>query len=212
MSTTPRRKYAPRLPPEERRTQLLDAALEIVAEEGLPGVSIESIARRAGVTRPVVYSVYADLDELLGALLQREEQRAFAQVASAMPLDPDATAGKTPDDIAVDGIATFLRAVQANPLTWRMILLPVDGTPPLLRQRVEQTRGFLLTQMQPLIAWGIEQRGGPHGVETELLARTILTLAEEAGRLALTQPEEFTIERLTAFARGMIEAVGARPS
>ena len=54
MSTAPRRPYAPRLPPEERRTQLLDAALAIVAEQGVSAVSIEAIARRADVTRPVV--------------------------------------------------------------------------------------------------------------------------------------------------------------
>ena len=209
MSTAPRRPYAPRLPPDERRTQLLDAALEIVAEQGLPAVSIEAIARHAGVTRPVVYGVYSDLEELMNALFEREESRAMQQVISAMPVMPDdSSTAREPDDIAVEAIETFLHAVADNPLTWRLILLPVEGTPRSLRDRVERTRSQLLEQIETLIAWGIEQRGGPRGVEVELLARSMLALSEEAGRLVVTKPDEFPPERVAAFARALIGAVG----
>lgn len=210
MPTAPRRPYAPRLPPEERRTQLLDAALEEVAEQGLPGVSIEGIARRAGVTRPVVYGVFADLGELMNALLEREESRALAQVASAMPSMPagDAAAdAREPDEIVVDALSTFLHAVADNPLTWRLILLPVEGTPRSLRDRVERTRGQLLEQIEALVAWGIDRRGGPHDVEVELLARSMLALSEEAGRLVLTRPEEFTPERVAEFAQALLAKI-----
>src|SRR4051812_13051402 len=185
MPTAPRRPYAPRLPREERRTQLLDAALGIFADEGLPAVSIEAIARRAGVTRPVVYGVFADLEELMNALLEREEQRALEQVVSAMPVVPGGDTEREPDDIAVEAITTFLHAVAGNPLTWRLILLPVEGTPRSLRDRVQRTRSQLLEQIELLIEWGIQQRGGPKGVEVELLARSMLALSEEAGRLVL---------------------------
>jgi AcrR family transcriptional regulator len=206
MPTTPKRPYAPRLPPEERRAQLLDAALEEVAARGLPGVSIEAIARRAGVTRPVVYGVFADLEELMNALLEREESRALAQVASAMPAMPaeSGTEPPDPDDIVVEALSTFLHAVAENPLTWRLILLPVEGTPRSLRDRVERTRGQLLEQVEALIAWGVEKRGGPRDVEVELLARAMLALSEEAGRLVLTRPDEFTPERIAQFARALI--------
>src|SRR5690242_13726806 len=50
-----RRRYAPRMAPEQRREQLLDAALSVILEQGYSGVSIEAIARAAGVTRPVIY-------------------------------------------------------------------------------------------------------------------------------------------------------------
>jgi AcrR family transcriptional regulator len=209
MSTAPRRPYAPRLPPEERRTQLLDTALEIFAEQGLPAVSIEAIARRADVTRPVVYGVFDDLDDLMHALMEREEARALEQVVSAMPVMPgDSSAEhRDPDQIVVDALTTFLHAVADNPLTWRLILLPVEGTPRSLRDRVERTRGQLLEQIEALIAWGIEERGGPHGVEVELLARSLLALTEEAGRLVLTKPDEFTPERIADFARALITQI-----
>jgi hypothetical protein len=128
------------------------------------------------------------------------------QVASAMPAMPGdaSTEARDPDDIVVDALTLFLRAVADNPLTWRLILLPVEGTPRSLRDRVERTRGQLLEQVEMLIAWGIDKRGGPKDVEVELLARSMLALSEEAGRLVLTRPDEFTPERVAEFARALI--------
>ena len=47
--------------PPSGATQLLDAALEVIARDGYAGVSIDAIAREAGVTRPVVYGVFDGL-------------------------------------------------------------------------------------------------------------------------------------------------------
>ena len=42
--TKRRRRYAPRMAPEQRREHLIDAALEVILERGYAGVSIEAIA------------------------------------------------------------------------------------------------------------------------------------------------------------------------
>ena len=75
-------------------------------------------------------------------LFEREESRALQQVASAMPAMPgDGSAEhRDPDQIVVDALKTFLHAVADNPLTWRLILLPVEGTPRSLRDHVKRTR------------------------------------------------------------------------
>jgi AcrR family transcriptional regulator len=39
-SAEPRRRYAPRMAPPQRRQQLIDAALSVIAEQGYEGVSI----------------------------------------------------------------------------------------------------------------------------------------------------------------------------
>ena len=203
MRASRRRQYAPRLPPEERRQQLLDAALQVIAEEGYAGVTIEAIARRAGVTRPVVYGVFADLAELLAALMQRQEERALALLAEAVPVEPQQ---RDPDALLVDGMRMFLDAVARDPAGWRVILLPPDGTPSAIRDYVERNRLALLGRLEKLIAWGLERRGGPKGLDVELLARSLLAAGEEAGRLVLTDPDRFPPERLADFAAALLAA------
>lgn len=199
-----RRSYAPRLPPAERREQLLDCALAIIAERGYGAVSMESIAREAGVTRPVVYGAFANLGILLGALILRERKRAIRQLSRIVPTDPGE---RDPDDVLVDAVSHFLNTVAAHPQTWRLILLPVDGTPSVLRREVEKTRAGVLKQIRGLVAWGLARRGAPAELDVDLLARAILVLAEESGRLILTLPDEYPPERMAGFTRALLAAV-----
>ena len=196
MATAPRRKYAPRLPPEERREQLLDAALHLLVEGGYPGLSMEGVARAAGVTKPVVYDAFGDRTELLRALLEREERRALKQVTAVLPgLPVDAD----PDEVLHDSVLAFLRTVERHPDTWRLLLLPAAGTPDSVREHADQTRWTVLRQLEALVSWGLERRGGPAGLEPELTAQAILVLSEEAARLLLTNPRRYTPERFGAF-------------
>ena len=199
-----KRKYAPRLPPEERREQLLDTALGIIAGRGYPAVSIDAIAREAGVSRPVVYGVWPDLDALLTELHQRQEQRALSQVAAAIPAVPG---DRDPDEILVTAFRSFLEAVAGDPLTWRLFLLPVEGMPKAVRRRAEGTRAALRAQVTQLVDWGIEQRGGPEGVDPELVARFLLSTAEEAGRLVLSHPHRYPPELLAENLAAVLAAV-----
>src|ERR1700730_18989436 len=87
-NSSQRRRYAPRMPPAERREQLIDAALTVILEQGYGGVSIEAIARVAGVTRPVVYDHFTNLGRLLHALHEREEAYALAELPRIVPPAP----------------------------------------------------------------------------------------------------------------------------
>ena len=81
-----------RMSAAERREQLLDVTKEIVGEEGFHAVSIEAVARRAGITRPVVYGHFDDLAGLLEAMVDREGSARSAQLADDPP-DPPAGTG-----------------------------------------------------------------------------------------------------------------------
>ena len=78
---------ATRMQAGERREQLLDATKTIVAERGFHAVSIEAVAREAGITRPIVYGHFTDLPGLLEALVERETARALTQLATVLPTD-----------------------------------------------------------------------------------------------------------------------------
>ena len=77
------RKRAAHLGPERRRPDVLDAALELFLEHGYDGTSMQAVADRAEVTKPVVYDCFPGKDELFRALLAREEERILAEIQSA---------------------------------------------------------------------------------------------------------------------------------
>ena len=71
--------------PEDRREQLLDAALRVLSRDGFDSGTIEGVAQEAGVSRPVVYDAFpGGLDELSLALLDRTQKRALRQALALL--------------------------------------------------------------------------------------------------------------------------------
>src|SRR4051812_49886515 len=103
---------------QARREQLLDATKAIVDRAGFHAVSIEAVAREAGITRPIVYGHFRDLSGLLEALVERETARALGPLAIPQDLagDPRPAALARPRDSPATGAA--------GPPTWRA--LPVS--------------------------------------------------------------------------------------
>jgi AcrR family transcriptional regulator len=176
---------------EERREQLLDVTKEIVAEHGFHGVSIEAVARRAGITRPVIYGHFKDLQALLEALVDREGQRALSQLAEVMPTDLSAGDAR---ELLLAGMRGYLEAVQADPVTWRLVLMPPEGAPIVLRERVEQGRAAVVATLAATVGPALgPDRASP---DPELTARMMSALSDEGARLVLTDPENFPPERI----------------
>jgi AcrR family transcriptional regulator len=73
---------AVRLARGPRRDALLDAAAELVATGDIEEVSMEAVAERARVSRPLVYKHFANRAELLAALYQRESALLHAELAA----------------------------------------------------------------------------------------------------------------------------------
>src|SRR3954464_12736450 len=66
MVVQPQRKSA-----EERRDEILDAALEEFAERGLHGASTDAIAKRAGISQPYVFRLFGSKKDLFKASVAR---------------------------------------------------------------------------------------------------------------------------------------------
>jgi AcrR family transcriptional regulator len=140
------------MPREQRREQLIDAALGVILEQGYSGVSIEAVANAAGVTRLVVYDHFPNLARLLHALVEREEIYALEQLEAIVPRDPG---DRDPQQLLPQGVRRFLDAVASRPATWRIILLPLDGTPAIVRDYVESNRADMLARIEALVRWAI---------------------------------------------------------
>lgn len=189
--------YAPRMTAPERREQLLDAVLKIIVEQGIHKVSMDTVAREVGVTRPVVYSVFTDTDDLLRASLDREQAAAVAQLSPLLSAfdNPD-----NPGKAILDYLDGFLTVVLEAPDRWRAAFSLVDSSTPKLRRRIDSQR----TAMTQLLENYLRQAPLPPATDIEVTAHVMFTLCWEAGRLLMSEPEIFTRQRLISFARTII--------
>jgi AcrR family transcriptional regulator len=174
-----------------RREHLLDAAKDVVAAQGFHAVSIEAVARRAGITRPIVYRHFDDLGALLAALVVRETARALAQLTAFMP----AELGDDPREGLLSTLRAYLQAVESDPVTWRLVLVPPEGAPALLRERIAAGRAAVVRQLASVAA------GSP---DPELTARALSAVADEAARLVLADPERYPPTRVLDHARWLL--------
>ncbi len=75
-----------RQPTEERRRQIADAALKVIAERGLGRFTTQAIAAEIGVTDATLFRHFASKEDIVLAALDRVEERLFEGFP---PDDPD---------------------------------------------------------------------------------------------------------------------------
>ena len=72
---------------KERREQLLDVGRGLFAERGFDGTSVEEVASRAGVSKPVVYEHFGGKEGLYAVVVDREVQRLLVSFEAALTGD-----------------------------------------------------------------------------------------------------------------------------
>ena len=74
--------------PQLSRPAVIDAARELIADEGLDAVSLRRLAARLGVTAPALYAYVADKQDLLRGVAEGEFARLIARFATIDDPDP----------------------------------------------------------------------------------------------------------------------------
>lgn len=69
-------------PSEQRKNEILDAALEVFSKEGLSEASVDDVVRRSGLSKGTLYWYFKSKDRLVGALMKRFFSRELAKVRS----------------------------------------------------------------------------------------------------------------------------------
>ena len=84
-ATAPARTPGPaRLSRVDRRDALLTTAAAILTDEPVEAVTMEAVAERAGVSRPLVYKHFANRGELLAAVYRREAAVLHDELAATV--------------------------------------------------------------------------------------------------------------------------------
>ena len=194
-----------RMSVEKRREQIMDAARDIANDEGFHAVTLDRVAEACGITRTLIYQQFGNLSGLLVAMVDREYARAAQDFRDAGKRPP-----KKGQSRYAAGVAGVLEAVDASPATWRMLLMPSQGGPPELYERLEQARDLT----QEYLAAALREEGIASSnfanPDPELAVRMLLAVSQELVHLRLTKPQVFTVERLVAQAERLIEVMFLR--
>ena len=144
---------------QARRTLILDAARSAFFELGLDGASLREIVKRAGYTPGAIYSYFANLEEIYGALLGESLQRLNQVVEAAKG------AGKSSSAKAIDLLRAKAEAFYVfyrdNPKELDLGFYLFDGvkprglTPELNQQLNEQLMAALRPVQVQLEALGL---------------------------------------------------------
>jgi AcrR family transcriptional regulator len=98
-----------------KRQMLLEAAISVVRREG-PGASMESIAREAGITKPIIYRAFGDREGLTKAVADRFAEELYLELETAITKE-------VPDRERVRGaIDAYLAFVERDPQIARFLI------------------------------------------------------------------------------------------
>jgi AcrR family transcriptional regulator len=120
-----------RVPREVRERQLVGLAEQLFAERGYGGTSMEELASRAGVTKPMVYELFGSKDGLFRACVDRAVEQMARSVTEAVRAEAEPEAR-----VRAGGLA-FLRFAADNRVAWD--LMSMGGQ--FAQQAVEIRRG-----------------------------------------------------------------------
>lgn len=154
---------------DETRQRLLDAALDLVSEDGFGALGINAVARRAGADKQLIYRYFGGLDDLMAAAGAEVARRmAGALAASITPL-PDSYAA------LITRLAEALLGHLLQDQPYRQLRLMEASAPSTATEAFRLARGAVLAD------WLQTARGDlapPDGVDAAAANAVIIAAVE----------------------------------
>ncbi len=116
VATQSRRPARARMTGTERREQLLDVARALFAVKGFEGTSVEEIAARADVSKPVVYEHFGGKEGIYAVIVDREVQVLAAMLTTSL------SGGGHPKMIVERTARALLDYIEANTDGFRILV------------------------------------------------------------------------------------------
>ncbi|MEQ1788606.1 MAG: TetR/AcrR family transcriptional regulator [Acidimicrobiales bacterium] len=136
----------------ERRTLLLDAALDLLGTEGWAGTTVRAVCQAARLNPRYFYESFDDLDALVVAVYDRLVAQLGAEVFTAM-----AEAGEGTGAQVRAALDTILQFVEDDPRRGRVLYVEALGSESLNRRRIETAHALVGVVEQG----GAERHGAP---------------------------------------------------
>ncbi|RXS83340.1 TetR/AcrR family transcriptional regulator [Streptomyces sp. TM32] len=164
-----------RLTPDQRREQLVGIGLEMLADRSLDELSTDEVARRAGISRGLLFHYFGSKRDFYRAVVRAECDRFTAATEPDVSLEP------------VAWMRAFIAGFVAYVLEHRQVYLALvrgaAGSHPAVTDIVGATRETVARRVHD----GRRRLGMPDAPQAELATRAWMAFAEEA---ATTWPVE----------------------
>ena len=164
-----------RLSAAARREVIESAAMDVFAERGYHGASIEEIARRSGVTPPVIYDHFESKAALHGRLLERTRDELLAMWRANLG------GGGTLEQQVAHAFDAWARYVEAHPYAPRMFFRETTGV-----AEIREMHRAIAAAANDALAEILARVGGVEQVRLDA-ARLSLAMAAEVIRGGLTE-------------------------
>ena len=110
-----------RLPRAVREQQMLDAAVDVFSDRGFHETSMDTIAAKAEISKPMLYLYYGSKEELFAACIHREGLRFLEALA------PAGAPNLTPREQLRAALEGFLGFVGAHRKSWMVLYRQAVG-------------------------------------------------------------------------------------
>ena len=175
-----------RLSAPARREQILDVALEVFANAGFHGASMNDIADAAGVTKPVLYQHFDSKRDLYQALIEEVGNRLRTNIDKATA---EATDGKSQTEL---GFRAYFRWVADDHDGFRLLFGSGSRRDDEFNDAIRKITAESARAVAPLIAVDIDES------HRETLAHAIVGLAEGASRRLVGLGQDFDPDAIAA--------------
>jgi AcrR family transcriptional regulator len=166
-----------RLSRSDRMEQTLTVAHGLFAERGYAAVTMDDIAARVGVTKPLLYNYFGNKERLYIACMERAGDALFATIGEAVG------PSSSPGEALNAGLRAFFAFLDEDRAAWAVLFdetLPQSGE---VADRVADYRGRIVELVAgSLVAQLPARRRGAARVEVEALSAALLGAAEGLAR------------------------------
>lgn len=139
----------------DRERQMLDEAEEIFAARGYRGTSMEEIAERCGVSKPMLYEYFGSKDGLLLACVARAKAELYETTRAAI------ARATTPEDMVWRGMLAYFEFMDAHTRSFATLLQEAMAVPAATGEALESARrqqSGLITPLLEALAPGAPPR------------------------------------------------------
>lgn len=201
-ASAPRRRGRPVGDRESRRTELLDAAIAVIAQEGFAEASLRKVAKRAGCSTGAVTYYFANREEMMAAVIESQFD-VF-----------DAVLAESDQDGAVDvrgGLKRWLGSLgEDGEWVANFQLLLLARREPALAAVYQRRYASYRDRFAAILARGQRQGSIRKDIPADLLADQISAIGDGWMMLFPIEPERFQPDRIDALLDATVALIAPR--